>query len=296
MEALVSQLESLPQTVSSLFAYYPDLAGIDISQGKQAIDTIATTLHKPAVTQTKPPTTANPTMPPRTKSYAVAAATTAKRLEQKPTKPGGAWLSQPFRPVESKRLIADFHRSPLKRQPPALAIRDRVNDLFDEWVNPFKVYAMKYTKSMNIVLSISPPSAVHLQTTPPSAPPLVELLRNIFDTPDDALILVYPDDMWHKVVINKITLTKCPSKSDKDVIKEILSEWKEYNSLALGLPRAAAPRIWFLIPSDATQDLIKTVSICVAIPDAKQARQLLREGTYFFGGHCRTSVYIPRCC
>jgi hypothetical protein len=113
----------------------------------------------------------------------------------------------------------------------------------------------------------------------------VELLKHIFDVPDDARIFIYPDDKWHRV---KITY---PPSGEDDAIEDILSEWREYNKLALELPDAAASCMRHLSPQNITLDSIKTISMCLGIPDPKQARQLLREGAYFFGKHCRTSVY-----
>ena len=157
MEALVSQLETLAKTVSSLVAHHPDLASVDLSRAKQAIDTIASTLHEPATTQPNPHTAVNrPTMPPQPKSYAAATATTDKHHVPNRVEPGKPHPSRPSHPhpAVTKRLVVDFHRSQIKRKPHVMTIRDTVTELFAQ--SGFKVFAAKYTKGNNVVLSMSP--------------------------------------------------------------------------------------------------------------------------------------------
>jgi hypothetical protein len=176
-----------------------------------------------------------------------------------------------------------------------MTIRDVVSGLFAGL--GIKVYAAKYTRGNNIALSMSPPSAATaLASNSTLRDTLVDSLRTLFTSSDEDCLSVYPDDKWHRVVINHIPAMDdlCPTKSEDDILKEIRVEWREYNRLAREIPDSAFAHMRLLVPQDAKLGSLKTVSICLVIPDVKQARQLLREGAFFFGEHCRASVYIPR--
>ena len=125
---------------------------------------------------------------------------------------------------------------------------------------------------------------------------LVKRVNSLFGLTDSDQVSVYPDDSWHRVVINHVPAMDPtrPSKSDEDILDEIAVEWREYNRLAHEIPQTAFARSRLLIPKGTKLSSLRTVSICIPIPDIKQARRLLSEGAFFFGEYCKVSVYSPR--
>jgi len=301
MRELTLQLETLARTVSTLLALHPDLAQIDTSRTKQALDNLSNTLQMSASTiDQQPPTKPTPTQPSHTKTYAATAATTPAKKPNTPapnTQPGRTRPSQPLRPVESKRLIVDLCGLLPTKNPAPLQIRDELNRwLNDSGLNNFKVSAVKRTNSKNVVLSFSPPGAVYALLRPELRPTFLTNLKILFGI-QKGLIEVYPDDKWHRVVINKIPITGpgLPSKNIKEALVGIQSDWKTFNGVGSETWSTVFRHMRLLVPPDV-QHLAspETISICLAFPDAKHARRLLREGAFINGAHCRTSIYISR--
>lgn len=234
MEELALQLETLTQTVSTLLALHPDIARINTSRTKQALDTLSNTLQKAANTAQQPLTKPTPTQTPRTTTYAAAATKKPNTADHKITQPGRTQLSQPLRPVESKRLVVDFRGLLPTKDPAPSQIRDELNKFLNQRGFPdFKVVAAKRTNHKNIVLSITPPSAANALLRPGYRDFFMDHLKVVFGIKGH--IDIYTDDKWHRVVVNKIPINGpgLPKKNIQEALVDIKSDFKAYNDVGL---------------------------------------------------------------
>jgi hypothetical protein len=301
MDYFIFQLESLAEKVSKLLATHPDIARLNTGRTTKALDSLSNSLRLALTPAHQPTNNPTHTKPPSTKTYAAATATLAKKpntLDHKHTQPGKTRPPQPPRPAESRRLIVDFCGILTPKDPAPLQIRDELNQaLAKRGLHNIKVSAAKRTNLKNAVLSFTPPHAVHTLLRPDIREDLLEDLKALFGLQAEDRIDIYPDDKWHRVVINKIPIKGpgLPAVSFQESLARIESDWRTYNPVGSETRSTAFQHMRLLASPDAqVLDALETISICLAFHDAKHARRLLREGAFINGAHCRTSIYISR--